>query len=250
MPPADPASLTATSRGFTQTDLDWPASTDNVGVTGYHVERCQGSGCTDFAEIAAPTATHYSDTGVSPSTTYRYRVRAEDPSANLGGYSPLAVATTDAAPPPPPGLVGAWAFSEGSGTTAAEASGNGNVGTITGAQWTTQGRFGDALSFDGNGTVRVANAPSLNFSSAMTLSAWGPPDGQPERLADDPAAPGRRGRGHAQHRRRRSQGQLVLRHSGRHRQRRQARRGRGRLRNDQAVLTEGPVTRVTHPGFR
>jgi chitodextrinase len=172
LPPADPASLTATSRGFTQIDLDWPASTDNVGVTGYHVERCQGSGCTDFAEIAAPTATHYSDTGLSPSTTYRYRVRAEDPSDNLGGYSPVAVATTDAAPPPPPGLVGAWAFNEGSGTTAADASGNGNVGTITGAQWTTQGRFGDALSFDGNSTVRVANAPSLNFTSAMTLSAW------------------------------------------------------------------------------
>jgi hypothetical protein len=25
--------------------LSWGAASDNVAVTGYHVERCQGSGC-------------------------------------------------------------------------------------------------------------------------------------------------------------------------------------------------------------
>src|SRR6185437_15995769 len=29
----------------------WNASTDNVGVSGYKVERCQGAGCTNFTEI-------------------------------------------------------------------------------------------------------------------------------------------------------------------------------------------------------
>ena len=29
-------------------------STDNVGVTGYQIERCQGAGCTNFAQIATP----------------------------------------------------------------------------------------------------------------------------------------------------------------------------------------------------
>ena len=35
--------------------------------------------------------------------------------------------------PLPTGLVGAWGFNEGAGTTVADASGNGNDGTLTGA---------------------------------------------------------------------------------------------------------------------
>jgi hypothetical protein len=52
-------------------------------------------------------------------------------------------------------------------------SGNGNVGTITAATWSTQGRYGNALSFNGtNSLVRVASSASLNLTTAMTLSAW------------------------------------------------------------------------------
>ncbi len=51
-PPGSPASLTASpiSSGG-QVTLNWPAATDNVGVTAYQVERCQGVGCTNFALI-------------------------------------------------------------------------------------------------------------------------------------------------------------------------------------------------------
>ena len=86
----------------------------------------------------------------------------------LGGADPPP-------PPPPPnsGLVGAWGFSEGTGGTTADASGNGNTGTITGATWTAQGRHGNALSFNGTGNVvRVASSASLNLTTGMTLSAW------------------------------------------------------------------------------
>ena len=172
-PPSAPAGLTATAAGSSQVDLNWAASTDNVSVSGYRVERCQGAGCTNFAEVATPTATAYSDTGLSPSTTYRYQVRAVDPSGNLGEYSTAAEATTAVAPPTPPGLVGGWAFNEGAGTTTADASGKGNLGTVMGASWATQGRYGNALSFNGaNSMVRVADSASLDLTSAMTLSAW------------------------------------------------------------------------------
>jgi PKD repeat protein len=40
------------------------------------------------------------------------------------------------------GLVGAYNFEETSGTTVVDASGKGNTGTISGATWTAQGRFG------------------------------------------------------------------------------------------------------------
>jgi hypothetical protein len=35
--------------------LTWTASTDDVRVTGYLVERCQGAGCTTFAQIDTAT---------------------------------------------------------------------------------------------------------------------------------------------------------------------------------------------------
>jgi chitodextrinase len=93
-PPTAPASLTATAASGTQINLSWTASTDNVGVTGYKVERCQGSGCSNFAQIATPTATSFNDSGLSASTAYSYRVRATDAAGNLSGYSNTASATT------------------------------------------------------------------------------------------------------------------------------------------------------------
>ena len=41
--PTAPGSLTATAPTSTQVNLSWTAATDNVGVTGYRVERCQGA---------------------------------------------------------------------------------------------------------------------------------------------------------------------------------------------------------------
>ena len=67
----------------------------------------------------------------------------------------------------------AYAFNEGAGTTVADASGNNNTGTINGATWTTLGRFGAALTFNGaSNLVLIPASASLNVSSAMTLEAW------------------------------------------------------------------------------
>jgi hypothetical protein len=100
--PTVPGNVTATPAGATQINLAWSASTDNVGVTGYRVERCTGSTCTNFAQIAAPTTTSYSDTGRTASTTYRYRVRAADARGNLSPYSTIRNATTTAGDTTPP----------------------------------------------------------------------------------------------------------------------------------------------------
>ena len=47
-PPTAPAGFAATPAGTSTINLSWTASTDNVGVTGYRVERCQGASCTSF----------------------------------------------------------------------------------------------------------------------------------------------------------------------------------------------------------
>ena len=71
------------------------------------------------------------------------------------------------------GLVAAYSFDAGSGTTVADVSGSGNTGTVNGATWTTAGRNGGALSFDGaNDWVTVKGSSSLQLTSGMTVEAW------------------------------------------------------------------------------
>jgi chitodextrinase len=169
-PPTAPSGLTATTVNSSQINLSWTPSTDNVGVTGYLLQRSQGTGSTNFTQLATPTGTNYSDTGLTSATTYNYRVRATDAAGNLSGYSSVASVTTPSAPS---GLVAAYGFNEGTGTTVTDASGNGNNGTIRSATWTTSGKYGNALGFNGTSAlVTINNATTLQLSTAMTLEAW------------------------------------------------------------------------------
>ncbi|MGH7926233.1 MAG: LamG-like jellyroll fold domain-containing protein, partial [Candidatus Binatia bacterium] len=172
--PSVPGNLGATAVSSSQINLSWTASTDTVGVTQYRVERCQGAGCTNFTQIATPTGTTLNDTGLSASTSYSYRVRAADEAVNLSGYSNTATQITQAASQPSQGLRAAYAFSEGTGTTTADTSGNVNIGTLTnGPVWTSQGKYSNALSFDGvNDFVSVADNATLDLSGAGTIEAW------------------------------------------------------------------------------
>ena len=71
------------------------------------------------------------------------------------------------------GLVAAYGFNEGSGTALTDASGNGLNGVISGATWSTTGKFGGALSFDGvNDWVTINDNNLLDLTTAMTLEAW------------------------------------------------------------------------------
>lgn len=73
----------------------------------------------------------------------------------------------------PSGLVAHWKFDEGSGSTTADSSGNGNTGTISGATWTTSGKYDDALDFDGtNDRVNVSDDDSLDLTTGLTIAAW------------------------------------------------------------------------------
>ena len=199
-PPRAPTGLDGHGHLSSQINLAWTAATDNVGVTGYRVERCQGAGCINFAQVATPTGTSsttpawppapatatacapptpratsgrtrapparprppptrsrparrrasrprrlgqpdqpragrprpttppspatrssaarapaarasprsapppastFPNTGLSPSTSYSYRVRATDAAGNLGAYSNVATAVTPSPPTAP-----------------------------------------------------------------------------------------------------------------------------------------------------
>ncbi|MFO0701164.1 MAG: FG-GAP-like repeat-containing protein [Nitrospira sp.] len=97
--PTVPTQLIATIVSGTQINLSWTASLDNVGVSGYRVERCQGAGCTTFAQVGTSIGQTFSDTGVTAGTLYSYRVRATDAAGNLSGYS-IPTPTTGYGPSP------------------------------------------------------------------------------------------------------------------------------------------------------
>jgi Fibronectin type III domain len=93
--PAAPTNLNATAVSSSQINLSWSDNSNNEN--GFQIERCQGTGCTDFALLTttAQNVTTYSNTSLPASTTFRYRISA----ANSFGASPPttpAQATTGA----------------------------------------------------------------------------------------------------------------------------------------------------------
>jgi hypothetical protein len=100
---------------------------------------------------------YYFDGRIDDVRAYNRALSAAEVSA-IYNYAPPAVAH--------------WKFDEGSGTTAADSSGNGNNGTLTNSPTWTSGLYSNAISFDGiNDLVSVPNTVSLN-PSLISMTAW------------------------------------------------------------------------------
>ena len=89
--PTTPTGLSATPISSSRIGLNWSASTDNVGVTGYRVYR------NGVFLVSLGNVTTYESTGLAASTTYTYNVDAIDAAGNASGVSNAASATTLAA---------------------------------------------------------------------------------------------------------------------------------------------------------
>lgn len=93
--PSVPSTVSAVAASSSQINLSWAPSTDNIGVQGYKIYR---SG----AQIGIATSTVYSDSNLSPATSYSYTVAAYDAAGNTSAQSGAATATTQSAISPPP----------------------------------------------------------------------------------------------------------------------------------------------------
>ncbi len=98
--PTVPRAFAASVISDTKIDLSWTASADNVGVAGYKIFR-------NGSQIAVSAVPSYSDTGLSPLTTYSYKVLAFDAAGNASSQSATVGAMTQApaAPLSPNSLV-------------------------------------------------------------------------------------------------------------------------------------------------
>ncbi len=78
----------------------------------------------------------------------------------------------EAASAPELNPVASYAFDEGAGATAHDSAGD-HDGSIHGAKWTEEGKYGDALEFDGGSDrVTVADSEDLQFTEGFTMEAW------------------------------------------------------------------------------
>ena len=133
--PSVPAGLSAQAVSSSQINLSWTASTDNVGVAGYRVYR-------NGSQIDTTSTTSYSNTGLSPSTTYTYSVSAYDAVGNNSAQTPNVSATTQA-----------QAGGGGGDTGGGDASGGSGCGYIK----------------DNNGKGQKANSEGLNMIMLFLL---------------------------------------------------------------------------------
>ncbi|MGH0599938.1 fibronectin type III domain-containing protein [Bacillus mycoides] len=101
--PTAPSNLRSISQTTTTVELQWEASTDNVGVKEYEVYR-------DGKKVGTTKTTRYEDTGLQANTKYTFTIKAADAAGNKSKNSNEVSVTTkeenpeQVAPTAPTGL--------------------------------------------------------------------------------------------------------------------------------------------------
>jgi Glycosyl hydrolase family 12/Cellulose binding domain/Fibronectin type III domain len=150
--PSQPSGVRGTAASSSVINVSWTADTApaNCTVSSYNVFRSKTSGFTPSSstQIASGiTSTSYSDSGLSPSTTYYYAVEAVD-SAGTSPASAQASAQTSAA-------------SGGSGSC--------HIGYTISNQW--PGGFGASINIQNTGATALSNwTLTWSFANGQTVT--------------------------------------------------------------------------------
>jgi cellulose 1,4-beta-cellobiosidase len=160
-PPSVPSNLAVTGVTSSSASLSWSASTDNVGVTGYRVFR-------NGVQVATTAGTSYTDSGLTASTQYTYKVAATDAAGNVSAQSAGVTATTSPGGGGGGGCTATYAVTNqwNNGFTANVTVTNGGTTSSTGwkVTWTWAGSqqitnvWNGVLTGPGSGSVAVTNA--------------------------------------------------------------------------------------------
>jgi glucose/arabinose dehydrogenase/chitodextrinase len=161
-------SLTAPADGATvsgNVQVNANAS-DDVGVAG--VQFLLDGGVFGAEDTAPPYSVPWNTTA-AVNGPHTLAARARDAASNLATSPTVNVTVSNSSATGP---VAGYAFEEGSGTTAADATGHGLTGALNGASW-TGGKYGTAVLLDGNDDyVDLGNPSALQITGGLTISAW------------------------------------------------------------------------------
>ena len=91
IPPTAPTNLSASEIGETSAVLTWAASYDTNGVASYLIYK-------NGVNMASCQTTSFTATGLSPSTSYQFYVKAKDNSGNISAAGNIITVTTQAPP--------------------------------------------------------------------------------------------------------------------------------------------------------
>lgn len=191
-PPSTPTSLASSGISSSGFSVNWSASSDNVGVTGYNVYL---NGSLD----GTTASTSYSFSGLSASTTYSVAVEATDAAGNTSGQASINVTTAGTGGPCTASVstfpysesfesgIGDWSQNTGDDLDWVRDSG-GTPSSGTGPATGADGSFYLYIEASGDGTgfptknaiitlpcmdVSGLASPKLNFSYHMNGTAMG-----------------------------------------------------------------------------
>jgi chitodextrinase len=156
IPPSTPTALQASNVTSSSVTITWASSTDNVAVAGYQIFR-------NGVQIGMAPGTSYSDSGLSPSTTYAYTVAAFDTSNNVSPQSQQLFVTTAATPAIAPSFV---QVSQIQLSSAASISAAFNVAATTGNTIIV------VVGWSNNSPVNVTDSQGDTFVSVSPPTSW------------------------------------------------------------------------------
>src|SRR5437867_6143423 len=191
--PSPPTGLAATTVSSSQINLSWTAPADNGGsaMTGYKIERSTDGGSTWSTLVAntGSTATSYSDTVLTHTTTYTYRVSSINAVGTSSPSNTASATTLAVAPASPTGLTATAASSSQIGLTWTAPADNGGSAitgykiersTNSGTNWTTlvANTGSTATTYSDTGlahgttyTYRVSAINSIGTSSSSSITS-------------------------------------------------------------------------------
>jgi mannan endo-1,4-beta-mannosidase len=167
--PGTPTAGTVTSSSAT---LSWSPSTDNVGVTGYEILRAPGTSGGSFTSAGSSATTSFTASGLSPSSTYRFTVRARDAAGNTSANSGAATVTTPTGPVTGPCRVTYQATNWGGGSGFTGNVTITNTGTTATNGWTLAFTFpaGQRVSQGWNATWAQGSGSANVTAASMSYN--------------------------------------------------------------------------------
>lgn len=94
IPPPAPGNLTVAGASPTSATLTWLVTAAPGCSFSYEILRAPGASGGIFAQVGTATGSSFTDTGLTPNTTYRYQARTRDAAGNLSAVSNTVTATT------------------------------------------------------------------------------------------------------------------------------------------------------------